>query len=313
MKVDVLNPAQQEVLDALGAALRDRPSFDGELRHHLRGGLDKGLAPHVEALGCTADEPLFLNKHKVAAIHGCEVRMLGEEGMPFAWSVPTARGTVAHKAIELSVHMRRPLTPLELVDEALARLTETEQSLGEWLQGLSEAERGELRAEANDRVSKFVECWPPLKVGWRPVTESRLRADLCADRVVLLGKVDLSLGHAQGPVAGKVLVDLKTGGFSPSHLDDLRFYALVETLRLGTPPRRVATYYLDSGRFVPADVTVAALEAALDRTVEAVARLAELRTGGRVPLARPGPTCRWCPLLVGCDPGRTHLDEHTDT
>ena len=48
--------------------------------------------------------------------------------------------------------------------------------------------------------------------------------------------------------AGKVLVDLKTGGFAPSHRDDLRFYALVETLRLGVPPRLLASYYLDGGR-----------------------------------------------------------------
>ena len=65
---------------------------------------------------------------------------------------------------------------------------------------------------------------------------------------MLSGKVDLTVGRADGLRAGKVLVDLKTGGFSPSHREDLRFYALVETLRLGVPPRLLATYYLDGGR-----------------------------------------------------------------
>ena len=54
---------------------------------------------------------------------------------------------------------------------------------------------------------------------------------------------------------GKVLLDLKTGGFGPAHRDDLRFYALVETLRLGVPPRLLATYYLDAARLQQEAVT----------------------------------------------------------
>ena len=77
----------------------------------------------------------------------------------------------------------------------------------------------------------FLECFPPLEARWRPVTESRLRADLCDDRIVLSGKVDLTVGRADGLRAGKVLLDLKTGGFAPAHREDLRFYALLETLR----------------------------------------------------------------------------------
>ena len=89
---------------------------------------------------------------------------------------------------------------------------------------------------------------------------------------MLSGKVDLALGQAEGDLAGKVLVDLKTGGFSPVHLDDLRFYALIETVRLGTPPRRLATYYLDQGRFVPEDVTEALLRSTTARVIDGVER-----------------------------------------
>ncbi len=75
---------------------------------------------------------------------------------------------------------------------------------------------------------------------------------------------------AEGNIAGKVLIDLKTGGFSPVHVDDLRFYALVEAMKVGVPPRRVATHYLESGNLVPEDVTEPLLMSAAARVVDAV-------------------------------------------
>jgi hypothetical protein len=309
-----LSPAQQEVLAVLGAARGERPQFDAELRHHLRGELEAGLAPLADELagGSARDVPLFVSKHKLTSVHGCEARHLAEEAEPFAWSVATARGTVSHKAVELSVHWRGEATPLDLVDEAVARLANGTDSLADWLQSCSEVERAELRAEANDRVSKFVECWPPLQKQWRPVTEARLRVDLCDQRIVLSGKVDLQLGRSEGTTAGKVLVDLKTGGFVPAHLDDLRFYALLETLRLGTPPRRLATYYLDGGTFVPEDVTEPVLESTVLRVVRGIEAIVELRRGEREPARRAGPSCWWCPLRDGCDEGQAWVDRADD-
>ncbi|MGH9243732.1 MAG: PD-(D/E)XK nuclease family protein [Acidimicrobiales bacterium] len=311
-----LNPAQRDVLAVLGAPRDAWPSFRTELRLELLADLEDGLAPVVARLAAlhpNPSPPLGLTKHTVAAVLGCEARFLHDDRLGFpGWSAPLARGAVAHKAIELSVHARGPWDPLRLVDEAVARLAENENGLGDWLQRLSEIERAELRAIANDHVAKFLECWPPLRAAWRPVTESRWRAELCDDRVVLAGRADLTLQQPEGSVARKVVVDLKTGGFAPSHLDDLRFYALLETLRLGTPPRLVATYYLESGRFVHEAVTEEALSAATARVVEAGARLVELRLGARDPVYRPGPACRWCPLLQGCDVGGRALADRDD-
>jgi hypothetical protein len=83
------------------------------------------------------------------------------------------------------------------------------------------------------------------------VLEGKVRAELFDARVVLSGKTDLALGQADGTTAGKVLIDFKTGGFSPAHIDDLRFYALLETLKIGTPPRLLASYYLEAGPAPP--------------------------------------------------------------
>ena len=306
-----LNPAQQELLDALGAAAGERPSFDSGLRHELRAALEDGLRDVVDEL-VEGDDAVFVSKHGLASVHGCEARWMAEEEQPFEWTVASARGSVAHKAIELSVHLRGEPTPVELVDESLARLEEGTDSLARFLQGCTEVDRAELRSEAADRVTKFIECWPPLQRSWRPVTESRLRAELLDQRVVLQGKVDLSLGQARGTTAGKVIVDLKTGGFSPAHHDDLRFYALVETIRLGTPPRRVASYYLDAGALRPEDVTVGVLQAAVRRTVDGVTKMLELRAKVRDATRNPGPPCRWCCLSDQCAEGGAWLAAQDD-
>jgi hypothetical protein len=306
-----LNPAQQEVLDQLGSPRDQWPRFEVTLRHELRRELDDGVEALVDSID--PEDPLFVNKHLLAQVHGCERKFLAEEQAPFNWSVPLARGTVAHKAIELSVHWKREPDPLILVDEALGRLAEGVDGLADFLQTCGEVERAELRAEANDSVVKFLECFPPLKPAWRPVTESRLRLELHDARIILSGKVDLSLGQPEGDRAGKVLLDLKTGAFSPTHIDDLRFYALLETIRLGTPPRRLATYYLDQGRFLPEDVTEGVLHAAAARMVDGIQRIVELRGGAGDIEVIPGPSCRWCPALPDCDEGRRHLDERAET
>ncbi len=305
-----LNPAQQDVLAQLGATRDDRPQFDAALRHQLRRALDDGLEPAMADL--PADDTMFVSKHLLGRIMGCEKRFLAEDDDDFEWSVPLARGTIAHKAIELSIHWRREPEPLVLVDESIARLSEGIDGLADWLQACTEVERAELRAEANDRVAKFLECWPPLKSNWRPVTESRLRLVL-HDRIVLSGKVDLALGQAEGGRAGKVLVDLKTGGFSAHHLDDLRFYALIEAVRLGTPPRLLATYYLDQGRFLPEPVTEDLLFTTVARVVDGVERILDTRRRDREPRTSPGPSCRWCVALHDCEAGRRFLADGDET
>jgi hypothetical protein len=304
-----LTAAQQEVIDLLGATRDERPTFERSLRSELSDFLTSALADIADQL--PPERPLWVSKRALAGVHGCETRHLAEQTGDFEWSVPLARGTVAHKAIELSVHWRGEPTPGDLVDEALAKLTEGTDSLAAWLQRCSEVDRAELRGDANDRVAKFMECFPPLRRRWVPVTESRVRIDLCQERIILQGKVDLSLGRPEGQVAGKVLIDMKTGGFVPSHLDDLRFYALLETLRVGTPPRLLASYYLDQGRAHSEAVTVDLLYTAAARTIDGVRRLTDLLHGGATAVRRPGPACRWCSERHGCEPGQQWLDGDT--
>ena len=330
-----MNAAQQEVLARLGRPASEHPEFDAGLAARLRRELEEGLAAVAEKIDPA--KPLFISKHKLAGVFGCEASFMHDEQEPFAWNPHIATGAVAHKAIELGINWRPRRGPMqagdtaegaspphqspsppppELTDAALDSLTASDSSLADWLYGCSEAERADLRSLAISRVSAFWEGWPPLKSRWYPVTESRSRVELCDGRIQLSGKYDLALGRSDGRRAGKVIVDLKAGRRRPHlHRDDLRFYALVETLKLGTPPRTLATYYLESAHIDVEEVTEALLDVARNRTIDGIGRFAELE--GRLgppaePLKRPGPPCRWCALQPDCTEGQNFLADHSD-
>lgn len=306
MEEDELSPVQREVVEQIGAKRDTWPVFDAELRGELRGTLEKGIAHHVKQLG--PDRQIWANKHAVGQVHGCERRFLADREFP-GWSVPLARGTVVHKAIEFSVNWQRTPIPGDLVDEALAHLEFGESNIAEFIGQLEDADRAQLRSDAIDLVSKFDECWPRLKKQWRPVTESKVRLDLFDGKVVLQGKIDLTLGRAEGQRAGKVLIDLKSGKFRAEHMADLRYYALIETCRIGIPPRRIASYYLDQGRFHPEDITEDHLFGAADRATSAINRMIELELEPDNARVTPNPGCYWCRELDTCEPGQVSLRE----
>ena len=297
-----LNPTQQATFDRLSATRGQRPSFPSEVAVDLREELHARLGPISERL----DEQLFLNKYQLDRVLGCEVRPEDE----FEWSAPKARGTVGHKAIELSIMRRDEPAPLDLVDDAIASLVAEQRSLGDWIATQDPSTVARVRAEANTTLVGFLETWPPIEKKWWPVLEGTMTADF--GQVRLSGRPDLTIGRAQGTLAGKVVVDFKTGRMHASHVADLRFYALIDTIRIGTPPRMLATSYLDSGQLFTEDVTVDLLHATVDRVVDAAGRIATLAAEERDPVKRPGIPCRWCSIQAECQEGTAFLNAARD-
>ena len=298
-----LNPAQQQLIDLLGKADAEPEPFPPELADDLRAELADATAPLLTVL---AGERLFVSKSALAGIHGCEAQHVASRNT-FEWSIPTVRGTVSHRAIELSVHWRGDRAPGELVDEALARLANEEFGPAAFLQALSEGDRAQLRGEATDLTAKFLECFPPLKDSWWARSEASIKHELHDGLIVLSGRPDLTLGRPRGTTPSKVLLDLKTGFRSHAHREDLRFYALVETLRMQVPPRKVATYYVDEARPEAEDVGEPHLRAALARTIDGIHKMVEVLHAGREPNRQPGPPCRWCVAKATCSEGQAYL------
>jgi hypothetical protein len=295
-----LTPAQLDGVDDLLALGQARPTFHEGLALELLDLLEDGLAPVLQLLGPVE---LTVNKTALHQVHACEAHHLAEADVPFEWTVASSRGTVAHRALELAVF--RPgdkISPLDLVDEAMNRLIQTGEdwSPRDFLRGADPAELAEVRGGACDVVTKFQECFPPLVAAWRPRLESTCRVEIGGSSIILRSKVDLALGRPVGYEGRVLIVDVKTGRPYPSHLDDLRYYALLETLRSKVPPFRVASYYLESARWQAEDVTEEILVVAAHRVVDGVRKLAELRLGQRAPTTNPGPTCGFCRLREGC-------------
>lgn len=295
-----LSPLQQRTL-ALLRRTAEPIVFDQAFVASLRAEVEEAFEGFAERLG---GETVFMSKHRIASVLGCEVQHLLEDS--FAWSPAVAGGQVAHRAIQLLVNWRGEPVPADVVDEAIARLADDDTSLGDWIAGLSEADLADLRGFATDKLIKFIECFPPLDRRAAPTTESSVRWPLDGP-IVLSGKVDLTIGRPTGAESRKVIIDLKTGWVTQKHREDLRFYALVETLRSQVPPRKLASFYLDAGDPVVEDVTERLLMSATRRTLDAVNAEIELRIEGRTPVKRPGTSCRWCPMSSDCAEGGAYL------
>ncbi|MEK7292833.1 MAG: PD-(D/E)XK nuclease family protein [Actinomycetota bacterium] len=300
-----LNPMQQAVLDSLGKSADWQPLPVAVIKD-IRAQLHIELQNVADKL--TPESAIWVTKHKLTTVHGCEAHHMAAL-TAFEWTVANVKGTVLHKAVELSLNWRGEIIPGEVVDEALAQLADDERgSAGPFIEQLTPAERAQLRSSSVDLFTKFDECFPPLKPAWRPVLESSARYEMFDRRINLSTRADLTLGSP----GAKVIIDLKSGRFVPSHREELRFYALVEALRSGQAPRRLATYSLVTARADVEEVTEGVLQAAARKTIDGIRLIIELEREGRQPRLRPGSPCYWCPLMSDCAEGIAYKTRRDD-
>lgn len=296
-----LNPLQQAVIDALGIPPEWEP-LPQQVIEALENQLIAALEPIAGSF--TAEAPLRINKHHIATVHGCEKFHVLQRQAAFAWNINTVRGTIAHKGIELLLNWREPVIPAEIVDAAITSVAENpRESASGFLVSLTAHEMAELRGGVLGAVTNFIECFPPIKAQWRPMVEYSASYSLFDGSIIFSSRMDLVLG---GP-GKKVIIDVKTGRLTPTHRDDLRFYALVESLRSRQTPRQLGSYSLDSARLESENVTHELLQSAVRRTAEGTLLIADLVLKTREPQVRPGAQCRWCPINDSCELGAKYL------
>lgn len=296
-----LNPLQQTILDDLGLPPEWEP-LPSSVVTSIEEQLLEQLAP-INGL-FTAENPLRVNKHHLATVHGCEKYHMLQREAPFAWNINTVRGTIAHKAIELMLNWNDAVVPRYIVDAAITSVAENpRESASDFISSLPAHELAELRGAVLSAVTTFMECFPPIKPAWRPIVEYSASYSMFDQSVIFTSRMDLVLG-APGR---KVIIDLKTGRLSQTHRDDLRFYALVETLRSRMVPRQVGSYSLDAARLDNEDVTEGLLQAAVRRAAHGTLLIADLVLKTREPDVRAGFQCRWCPVNDTCSTGAQFL------
>jgi hypothetical protein len=118
-----ITPVQARAYDEL-LSPGERPVFPDDIADRLRADLEDQLADVAPAPDA---DPFVVAKGALSRVHGCEANHIAEQAAGFTWSAGTARGAIAHKAIELGFGMRDQVAPLELVDLAIDRVLEDER------------------------------------------------------------------------------------------------------------------------------------------------------------------------------------------
>jgi PD-(D/E)XK nuclease superfamily len=298
--MELTEPQRRTLEQLIGTGAR--PSFPGDLSQRLRDRIEDAVRE------LELSEPLWLGKEKLKDLARCEGKFHADvagESPPFAHSAKSAAGVLLHKAVEVEVGSRQPLDPHAIAGVAAGRVLEREERFQDYWGTLSAPEQDDVLMEVVRRMTLFQGSFPPLKELRRdlvPVSEMKVRAELLGGALVLSGQIDLVLGRVdqlEPHRATRLAIDLKTGNAYPEFAEDMRFYALLLTLRFGVPPYRVASLFLESGEWQSEDVTEELLHHAADRAI-AAARTAASLVNGRAAVLTPGVYCAWCPRSAVC-------------
>lgn len=299
MDEDRMTPTQRSVMSALRSG--ERPTHSPQLAIGIQTAMENELSEFL--LETPLNAPLTIRKFDLAVVHQCEGRHVANKDAPFTYSTAMAKGALSHKAVELWLGSATARPPQTHVERAFERLTATDdpwtESFAHHVNSSSEAENAELVAAAVDNVVRFFDMIGTVPRHWIPRVEAPTRKSFCRGSVTFAGKMDMVIGRAQGMTSGALIIDLKTGRAVPQHLDDLRFYALLEMLRTGVAPFRVASMYLDSGDAHVEDVTEASLWSAARRAIDGARKIIRL-VDSETPTLTAGPLCAYCPAKASC-------------
>lgn len=278
-----------------------RPVVDPGLAGGLRDWLEDGLVEAVAALPGDA-EVVRVNKESLNQVLLCEAHLVAGRRVPRVGTVELARGSMVDALFRQWVTTGVIDDPW--VDAVAAFDVEGDRDgVVAFVTGLSPALRGRLMTEVAEHAANIVQRWPVPSPAWLPRTQERLEVPLCGGRVVLAGVVDLMLGSPAQDRASVCLVELKSGARRIEHRGDLHFYALLEALRSGAPPFRIATYYSATGELDAEPVGEDTLVSALSRSLDGAIRLCRVAAGTE-PARQPNHLCAWCVGLPGCEPGQ---------
>ncbi|MGH8995924.1 MAG: PD-(D/E)XK nuclease family protein [Acidimicrobiales bacterium] len=139
--------------------------------------------------------------------------------------------------------------------------------------GLSGPDGAAFEDELETQCAIMVSRWPRLSPAWLPRTQERIAIPLGGGSIVLIGIIDLIVGAPSAGRASVGLVEVKSGRPRPEDRDDLHFYALLETLRSGAPPFRLATFYTRSGQVSTEDVGDELLIDAVRRVLTGIGKI----------------------------------------
>jgi hypothetical protein len=182
--------------------------------------------------------------------------------------------------------------------------------------------RSNARDLANRAIRLVRERYRPLDTGVRP---ARTPAGRVPDAMRILEQAGIlseyRISHPMLPLDGIVdlveqvdgdvrIVDFKTGERKPAHEEQGMLYAMLWWRSTGVMPRAVVLQYLDDRHeFEVSEVQLIAAESRAAAEIEEARRA----LGRRPAEARPGDSCRFCPVRARCDEGWSLLERDQAT
>jgi hypothetical protein len=233
-----------EVLALLRGDAAARPSFDPGLAGGLRAWLEDAAYDVVAARGEHAPA-LFLGPRQ----------LLGSSEEHGDGGVRTDRlreSRLVHMLFRQLVHtgeIRHPLA--DALDVLRASGDDADVRA---IEALPESGRTALSETLALHARNLSALVPRFAPGWMPRTNDRVAIPLGGGRIVLHGTFDLVVGLPQPGTASLCALGLSTGGPWAAARRTLHFLSLLETLRSGTPPFRLALLESASGRYGVEDV-----------------------------------------------------------
>jgi hypothetical protein len=295
-------PVGADLLARLRSPATIRPVVDPGLAGGLRDWLEDELADVAGAVLPDA-VPVRVTKEALTGALTCEAHLVARRSAPRTVTVELARGSMVDALFRQWVTKGVLDDPWSDAVAAVSVGGDTD-GIGAFVEGLPDERRQGLAEEIAVHAAGIVARWPVPSPAWLPRTQERVVVPLVGGQVVMSGVLDLAFGGPAGDRASVCVVEIKSGRRRVEHRGDLHFYALLETLRSGAPPFRIATYYTGTGELDVEAVTDDVLVSALQRVLAGTMRLCRL-AGGNEPARSPNGLCAWCSDLPHCAPGQT--------
>jgi hypothetical protein len=270
---DLPSASRDEVLALLRDGSGRRPRFDPGLAGGLRAWLEDGAAELLAGRGESAS-PLFLGPRLLWGEPAATLDP-SEATPPPSYPTDLVRSCLVRALFRQMVTTGQVEDPLGDALDAL-RIDPGRQAMVHHIDGLAPAERTALATSLRLHTENLERLTPRFAAGWLPRTHDRVAIPLAGGRVVLCGTFDLLVG---APVPGRAAlcaVGLTTGGRWAQARTVLHYLALLETLRSGVPPFRVALLHSAVGRYGVEDLLEEHLRAIVSHVA---ARLVSLGRG----------------------------------
>jgi hypothetical protein len=244
-----------------GARRRSADELMAELRgtRGLRPRIDRG---HAGGLRAWLDDGIF---ERFGDLAPSAVQL-----STGAWSTPSPiaasgrlRGALIAQLVRLLVAGAEVSEPFVDASEALTA-SGRDPNLCAVLEAMDAEECSKLASEVTAHYTVLVGALPRVPARWAPRCSVRQSVTLAGGGVLCRGTVDLALGTPGGTRACVCLVDITTSPLEDRHERVGDYLALLETLRTGEQPLRVATLSTAEGASVVHDVTPELLARAVD-------------------------------------------------